>query len=56
MAQNAELGFVNDEELFDYPRPISHKIVYIGGIGEEAEKPANELDQVKLKFLKFKTV
>lgn len=44
--KNVEIAFINDEELFNYPRPISHKIVYIGGLGEELSKHSNELSQV----------
>ncbi|VDK19990.1 unnamed protein product [Anisakis simplex] len=35
-------AFVNSEEFFEYPRPISHKTIFIGGIGVKKAKPLNE--------------
>ena len=36
----AALALVNAEELFEFPRPITHKIVYVGGLGEEEDEAA----------------
>lgn len=45
LSENAKLGFVNDEELFNYPRPISSKLIFVGGIGNFNEKDS-QLDDV----------
>ncbi|VDM26250.1 unnamed protein product [Toxocara canis] len=34
--------FVNSEEFLEYPRPISHKVVFVGGIGVTKPKPLAE--------------
>ncbi|CAD5210518.1 unnamed protein product [Bursaphelenchus okinawaensis] len=36
---NASLLFVNSDEHVEYPRPISHKVVYIGGFALSDPKP-----------------
>ncbi len=33
LARKAPLLFINSDEFIDFPRPILHKVVYIGGIG-----------------------
>uniref|UniRef100_A0A0N4Z514 glucuronosyltransferase n=1 Tax=Parastrongyloides trichosuri TaxID=131310 RepID=A0A0N4Z514_PARTI len=33
LAANSTLGFVMTDEILDVPRPILHKIIYIGGLG-----------------------
>uniref|UniRef100_A0A914XPH4 glucuronosyltransferase n=1 Tax=Plectus sambesii TaxID=2011161 RepID=A0A914XPH4_9BILA len=33
LAKKTALAFVNAEEFFELPRPITHRIVYVGGIG-----------------------
>jgi hypothetical protein len=30
--------FINSEELLDFPRPILHKIIYMGGVGMREQK------------------
>lgn len=35
----SQLLFIHSEEFLDFPRPILHKIVYIGGIGQKDPKP-----------------
>ncbi|VDO75442.1 unnamed protein product [Haemonchus placei] len=42
IAANASLCFVNADEMFDFPRPIIHKTIYIGGLGISEPKPLNE--------------
>ncbi|KAK5972685.1 UDP-glucoronosyl and UDP-glucosyl transferase [Trichostrongylus colubriformis] len=42
IAANASLCFVNADEMFDLPRPIIHKTIYIGGLGMSAAKPLDE--------------
>ncbi|ETN79847.1 hypothetical protein NECAME_09602 [Necator americanus] len=42
IAANSSLCFVNADEMFDLPRPIIHKTVYIGGLGVSAPKPLDE--------------
>uniref|UniRef100_A0A914C4E8 glucuronosyltransferase n=1 Tax=Acrobeloides nanus TaxID=290746 RepID=A0A914C4E8_9BILA len=37
----ASLHMVNSEELLEYPRPLPHKILFIGGIGMDSPKPLN---------------
>lgn len=44
--------FVNTDEFLDFPRPINHRIVYVGGIGVEAPK---QLESVRF-FLKLQNV
>lgn len=39
---NAKLVVINSEEFLDYPRPIFHKILYVGGLGIEDPKPLDE--------------
>ncbi|CAD5214224.1 unnamed protein product [Bursaphelenchus xylophilus] len=39
---NASLVFVNSDEHVEFPRPISHKIVYIGGFALSQPKPLIE--------------
>lgn len=40
MSQSS-FAFINSDELVDFPRPISHRIVYVGGIGVASVKPLN---------------
>ncbi|EYB85012.1 hypothetical protein Y032_0306g2000 [Ancylostoma ceylanicum] len=42
IAANASLCFVNADEMFDFPRPIIHKNIYIGGLGIGEAKPLDE--------------
>lgn len=42
LAQKAAIAFINTHQLLDIPRPISNKIVYIGGI---AMKQRTKLDK-----------
>lgn len=42
MARKSPLVFINSEELIDFPRPILHKTIYIGGIN--MDKP-DKLDE-----------
>ncbi|VDO68707.1 unnamed protein product [Heligmosomoides polygyrus] len=42
IAANASLCFVNVDEMFDLPRPIIHKTIYIGGLGVAEPKPLDE--------------
>ncbi|CAD6195053.1 unnamed protein product [Caenorhabditis auriculariae] len=43
IAANSSLCFVNSDEIFDLPRPIIHKTIYIGGLGVDKEpKPLDE--------------
>uniref|UniRef100_A0A0K0G4J8 glucuronosyltransferase n=1 Tax=Strongyloides venezuelensis TaxID=75913 RepID=A0A0K0G4J8_STRVS len=41
LAGNSSLGFVMTDEILDVPRPILHKIIYIGGLGISNPKPLN---------------
>uniref|UniRef100_A0A914USR4 glucuronosyltransferase n=1 Tax=Plectus sambesii TaxID=2011161 RepID=A0A914USR4_9BILA len=38
LAGTTPVVFVNSEELLDFPRPILHKTIYMGGLGMEAPK------------------
>ncbi|KAK6027769.1 hypothetical protein OSTOST_06201, partial [Ostertagia ostertagi] len=42
IAANASLCFVNADEMFDLPRPIIHKAIYIGGLGINEPKPLDK--------------
>uniref|UniRef100_A0A915IMY8 glucuronosyltransferase n=1 Tax=Romanomermis culicivorax TaxID=13658 RepID=A0A915IMY8_ROMCU len=42
LAAKSSLLLVNSEELLDYPRPILHKILYIGGIGLSVPQQLDE--------------
>ncbi|KAI1704787.1 UDP-glucoronosyl and UDP-glucosyl transferase domain-containing protein [Ditylenchus destructor] len=42
IARNTSLIFVNINEMLDFPKPISNKIVYIGGIVRSEVKPLAE--------------
>ncbi|EYB85020.1 hypothetical protein Y032_0306g2004 [Ancylostoma ceylanicum] len=42
IAANASLCFVNADEMFDFPRPIIHKNIYIGGLGVGEPKPLDQ--------------
>ncbi|CAJ0588293.1 unnamed protein product [Cylicocyclus nassatus] len=42
IAANASLCFVNADEMFDLPRPIIHKLIYIGGLHISNPKPLDE--------------
>jgi len=33
LASKSSLVLVDDEEFLDFPRPILHKVLYIGGLG-----------------------
>ncbi|CAI5448588.1 unnamed protein product [Caenorhabditis angaria] len=47
LARNYDIVFVNANELVERPRPISHKVKYIGGINMKPPKPVNpELDKI----------
>uniref|UniRef100_A0A914X414 UDP-glucuronosyltransferase n=1 Tax=Plectus sambesii TaxID=2011161 RepID=A0A914X414_9BILA len=47
LAKKTALAFVNAEEFFELPRPITHRIVYVGGIGiPEAKNLSNEVTRV----------
>uniref|UniRef100_A0A914UQG0 UDP-glucuronosyltransferase n=1 Tax=Plectus sambesii TaxID=2011161 RepID=A0A914UQG0_9BILA len=39
LAAKCPLVMVNTDELLDFPRPILHKIIYVGGIGMKSPKP-----------------
>ncbi|KAI1700741.1 UDP-glucoronosyl and UDP-glucosyl transferase domain-containing protein [Ditylenchus destructor] len=39
IARNTSLIFVNTNEMFDFPKPTSSKVVYIGGIVRSEVKP-----------------
>ncbi|KAI6196226.1 hypothetical protein M3Y94_01083400 [Aphelenchoides besseyi] len=41
-SQEANLYFVNTDRFLEYPRPLSDKIVYIGGTGLSKPKPLND--------------
>lgn len=42
LAANSPLLFVNSEELLDFPRPVLHKIIYIGGVNMNKPEPLEE--------------
>uniref|UniRef100_A0A914VWE7 UDP-glucuronosyltransferase n=1 Tax=Plectus sambesii TaxID=2011161 RepID=A0A914VWE7_9BILA len=47
LAKKTALAFVNSEEFFELPRPITHRIIYVGGIGiPEAKNLSNEVTRV----------
>uniref|UniRef100_A0A0M3IW82 glucuronosyltransferase n=1 Tax=Ascaris lumbricoides TaxID=6252 RepID=A0A0M3IW82_ASCLU len=44
---NSSFVFINSNELFELPRPVSHKMIYVGGIALPKRK---ELPEVYLKL------
>ncbi|KAI1704910.1 UDP-glucoronosyl and UDP-glucosyl transferase domain-containing protein [Ditylenchus destructor] len=42
LARNTSLIFTNANEVFEFPKPISNKVVYIGGIVQSKLKPLDE--------------
>lgn len=42
IGSKSPLLFINSEEFIDFPRPILHKVVYIGGIGLTNPNPLKE--------------
>lgn len=45
--RNLDLILVNSNEIIEKPRPISHKIKYIGGMGKKQAKPlSKEFDEI----------
>ncbi|KAI1702594.1 UDP-glucoronosyl and UDP-glucosyl transferase domain-containing protein [Ditylenchus destructor] len=42
LARNTSLIFTNANEVFEFPKPISNKVVYIGGIVQSKLKPLAE--------------
>ncbi|EFO92243.1 CRE-UGT-54 protein [Caenorhabditis remanei] len=45
--RNVDIVLVNSNEIIEKPRPISHKIKYIGGMGKKKSKPlSEEFDQI----------
>ena len=43
IAAKSPLLFINSEELLDFPRPILHKVIYIGGIGMKEAAPLKKV-------------
>ncbi|VDD94006.1 unnamed protein product [Enterobius vermicularis] len=37
--RNSVFAMVNSDEYLDFPRPVTHKIIYIGGIGAKKSEP-----------------
>uniref|UniRef100_A0A914UIJ9 glucuronosyltransferase n=1 Tax=Plectus sambesii TaxID=2011161 RepID=A0A914UIJ9_9BILA len=47
LAKKTALAFINADEFFELPRPITHRIVYVGGIGiPEAKNLSNEVTKI----------
>jgi hypothetical protein len=47
IARNVSMTFMNSNPFMDMPRPLSNKIVYIGGLLDDQQKvKAAKLDQV----------
>lgn len=44
-SDKSQLLFINSIELLDFPRPILHKVIYIGGIGMKDAKPLDDVSQ-----------
>uniref|UniRef100_A0A914WDV7 UDP-glucuronosyltransferase n=1 Tax=Plectus sambesii TaxID=2011161 RepID=A0A914WDV7_9BILA len=38
LSAKSALMMVNGDEMFEFPRPISHKVIYIGGVGVSTPK------------------
>lgn len=43
IAGSSALIFVNSEEFLDFPRPVLHKTVYVGGLGLQESKPLDDV-------------
>ena len=46
IAGKSPLVFINSEEFVDFPRPILHKTVYIGGLGLKDAKPLDDVRNI----------
>uniref|UniRef100_A0A914CF21 glucuronosyltransferase n=1 Tax=Acrobeloides nanus TaxID=290746 RepID=A0A914CF21_9BILA len=42
-AKKSTFFFVNIDEHLEFPRPISHKTIYVGGIGQVQPKPLEKV-------------
>uniref|UniRef100_A0A7E5A0J2 UDP-glucuronosyltransferase n=1 Tax=Panagrellus redivivus TaxID=6233 RepID=A0A7E5A0J2_PANRE len=42
LAADSAITFINTDEFIDYPRPILHKTIYIGGAGLKKPQPLTE--------------
>lgn len=41
--RNVDIILVNSNEIIEKPRPVSHKIKYIGGMGKKKAQPLNKV-------------
>jgi hypothetical protein len=56
IARNVSMTFINTNPFTDMPRPISNKIVYIGGLSDDQQKgKAGKLDEVsrRIEYIYF---
>uniref|UniRef100_A0A915CL92 glucuronosyltransferase n=1 Tax=Ditylenchus dipsaci TaxID=166011 RepID=A0A915CL92_9BILA len=42
IVKNVSLLFINSNPFYDFPKPISNKVIYIGGIVESKNKPLTQ--------------
>ncbi len=43
LGKKSALAFINSEEMIELPRPITHKIIYIGGMDQKKPKPLTKV-------------
>uniref|UniRef100_A0A914VYI9 UDP-glucuronosyltransferase n=1 Tax=Plectus sambesii TaxID=2011161 RepID=A0A914VYI9_9BILA len=47
LAKKTSVAFVNADEFFEFPRPITHRVIYIGGIGvPKTKKLSTDLSSI----------
>ncbi|VDK31203.1 unnamed protein product [Gongylonema pulchrum] len=46
MIRKSTFAFANSEELLEFPRLFSHKVVFIGGIAVDTPKPLNKVYKI----------
>lgn len=43
MMSKVPLVFANSDEILDFPRPVLHKTIYVGGLGMKNAQPIPEV-------------
>jgi hypothetical protein len=54
LAKKTAVAFVNADEFFELPRPVTHRIIYVGGIGVPQAKNLTKVRYVTVLMQIFK--